>query len=55
MENKLIVVKILTKTMNETILRKFVESEGLKILNEWVCLYTKDKGDEETKDDFMTL
>ena len=41
------------KTMNETILRKFVDSEGLRILNEWVCYYTKES-EEESKNNFIT-
>ena len=33
---RLIVVKVLIKTMNEVILRKFIENSGLEILNKWL-------------------
>ena len=33
---RLVVVKVLIKTMNEVILRKFIEREGISILNLWL-------------------
>lgn len=33
---RFIIVKVLIKTMNEVILRKFIENNGLEILNRWL-------------------
>lgn len=33
---RFIIVKVLIKTMNEVILRKFIENNGLEILNKWL-------------------
>ena len=33
---KIVIVKILIKTMNEVILLKFIENSGLDILNQWL-------------------
>jgi hypothetical protein len=33
---RIVIVKVLIKTMNEVILKKFVENHGLAILNLWL-------------------
>lgn len=33
---RIVVVKVLIKTMNEVILKKFIENKGLEILSEWL-------------------
>lgn len=33
---KLVIIKVLIKTMNEVILLKFIENQGLEILNQWL-------------------
>jgi len=33
---RFIIVKVLIKTMNEVILRKFIDNNGLEILNRWL-------------------
>ena len=33
---RIVIVKVLIKTMNEAILLKFIENKGLDILNQWL-------------------
>jgi fructose-specific phosphotransferase system IIC component len=33
---KIVIIKVLIKTMNEVILLKFIENSGLDILNQWL-------------------
>jgi hypothetical protein len=33
---RLVIVKVLIKTMNEVILKKFIDNHGLEILSDWL-------------------
>jgi hypothetical protein len=39
---KLVIIKVLIKTMNEVILLKFIENLGLNILNQWLISILQD-------------